>query len=75
MNKPGLDYVSSLEMTLPLGDKVCPSPIFGQVSEPTVPVSPGEASGYTPIIFTNARLNLSAFPSLANFNIPQTILE
>ena len=44
-------------------------------SEPTVPVSPGEAKGYTPIIFTNARLNLSAFPSLANFNIPQTILD
>ena len=46
-----------------------------QVSEPTVPVTPGEAKGYTPIIFTNARLNLSAFPSLANFNIPQTILD
>ena len=30
---------------------------------------------YTPIIFTNARLNLDAFPSLANVNIPQTILD
>ena len=63
-------------MTLTVGGKTKSVTVSdGSYSLPTVPVSPGEAKGYTPIIFTNARLNLSAFPSLANFNIPQTILD